>query len=57
VSLALIEKCLAGRSTIKEKAIQALLLLAQIGALEPVLVRPPYPFYTLYLFIYFSGYL
>jgi hypothetical protein len=39
VSLALVDKCLAGRSTTKEKAIQALLLFVQIGAVEPVLVR------------------
>lgn len=38
VALALIEKCLAGRPTIKEKAVQALLLFLQI-ALEPVMVR------------------
>lgn len=40
-SLALVDKCLAGRSTTKEKAIQALLLFMQIGAVEPVLVCSP----------------
>ncbi len=45
-SLALVDKCLAGRSTTKEKAIQALLLFIQIGAVEPVLVCSPLHFFT-----------
>lgn len=36
--MALIEKCLTGRSTTREKALQALLLFMQIGALEPTMV-------------------